>query len=435
MHGGVHALPIREPIVPPGAAQQNRVVDSSSSGSVRRTWLAILAVVVVLVAIASLMYLIRILGSVDRSRLKIATVERGTFVRDFTASGQVVASGSVTLYAPAAGSITLSVRAGDAVDKGQVLAIIDSPDLKVRLAQEEATLDSLRIDWQRSQLQAARRLSQLHEALSQADVDQKTARRELERSRKAFELGSYSELQALRAQDALEKAEFADSQAKVNYNSQARENRFDIDSKKAIFDREQYLVRELQRQVGSLQIKSAVDGKVGQVHVANSAAIAKDTPLLAVADLSAFEIEAKVPESIARDLVLGMAVDIEDSGRSWKGSVSGISPEIAGAGVAVRVRFGDSKPDGLHQGDRLLVRILIDRRSNVLTVQRGAFADRKVGGFIYVIHGSVVERRAVQLGVIGEDKVEILGGVAAGERVVVSGSDAFDGAPRVILRR
>jgi HlyD family secretion protein len=362
MRGGVQALPIREPAALPSEAQQDRVVDSSSRGSVRRRRLAIL-VVVILVVLASLTYFSRILSSVDRSRLKIATVENGTFVRDFAANGQVVASGSVTLYAPAAGSITLSVRAGDAVGKGQVLAIIDSPDLKVRLAQEEATLDSLRIDWQRSQLQAARRLSQLHEAFSQADVDQKTARRELERSRKAYELGSYSELQALRAQDALEKAQFADSQAKMNYNSQARENRFDIDSKKAIFDRQQYLVRELQRQVGSLQIKSPVDGKVGQVHVANNAAIAKDTPLLVVADLSALEIEVKVPESIARNLALGRAVDIEGSGRSWKGSVSGISPEIVGAEATVRVRFGDGKPDGLHQGDRTLVRILIDRQS------------------------------------------------------------------------
>jgi HlyD family secretion protein len=165
--------------------------------------------------------------------------------------------------------------------------------------------------------------------------------------------------------------------------------------------------------------------------VANGAAVAKDTPLLAVANLSALEIEAKVPEIIAHDLALGMAVDIEGSGRSWKGSVSDISPEIVGAEAAVRVRFGDGKPDGLHQGDRLSVRILIDRRSNVLMVQRGAFANQKIGGFIYVIHGSLAERRVVRLGVIGDHEVELLGGVAAGERVVVSGSDAFDGAPRV----
>lgn len=138
-------------------------------------------------------------------------------------------------------------------------------------------------------------------------------------------------------------------------------------------------------------------------------------------------------ERSARDLTLGAAADIEGNGRKWKGSLSDISPEIVGAEAAVRVRVGDGNPDGLHQGDRLWVRILIDRRSNVLTVQRGAFPDRKLSGFIYVIHGNVAERRAVRLGVIREDRVEILGGVAAGERVVVSGSGALDGAPRANL--
>ena len=67
----------------------------------------------------------------------------------------------------------------------------------------------LRIDWQRAQLDAERKLSQLEDAFEQAQVDRNTAQRELDRSRKAYELGSYTELQALKAQDALEKAQFA----------------------------------------------------------------------------------------------------------------------------------------------------------------------------------------------------------------------------------
>ena len=58
------------------------------------------------------------------------------------------------------------------------------------------------------------KLAQLRDAYNQAEVDQKTAQRERDRSRKAFELGAYSELQALKAEDALEKAQFAFAQAK-----------------------------------------------------------------------------------------------------------------------------------------------------------------------------------------------------------------------------
>ena len=56
--------------------------------------------------------------SVDRSRLSIATVERGSFVRDIAADGQVVAAVSPTLYANASGTVTLKVHAGDTRDQG-----------------------------------------------------------------------------------------------------------------------------------------------------------------------------------------------------------------------------------------------------------------------------------------------------------------------------
>ena len=76
-------------------------------------------------------------ASVERSRLTIATVERGSFVRDIAADGQVVAAVSPTLYADALGTVSLKVHAGDAVAKGQVLAVVDSPDLTAKLSQEE----------------------------------------------------------------------------------------------------------------------------------------------------------------------------------------------------------------------------------------------------------------------------------------------------------
>ena len=372
-------------------------------------------------------------ASVDRARVSIATVERGNFVRDIAADGQVVAAVSPTLYANALGTVTLKVHAGDTVAKGQVLAVVDSPDLTAKMSQEEATLASLRLDWQRATLDAEHKLSQLRDAYNQAEVDQKTAQRERDRSRKAYELGSYSELQALRAEDALEKAQFAFQQAKSTYDSQPKQNRFDIDSKKALLDRQQFLVDDLKRQVDGLNVKSPVDGQVGQVQVADRASVAKDTPLLTVVDLSALEVEIKVTESLARDLRSGMTADLEGGGHHWQGVVSGVSPEVVAGQVTARLRFGEEKPAGLRQSQRLSVRIFIDRRDNVLMVDRGSFVDQEGGGFAYIVQGNIAERHPVQLGAASIAKVEILEGSSAGDQIVISGTDAFNGAQRVIL--
>jgi len=427
----------KEPVMLRDTTGQDRVIEPASLWKRHRTLLAVVVAAVIGLGVL-LTFLLRYSGagvSVDRSRLSIATVERGSFVRDIAADGQVVAAVSPTLYANALGTVTLKVHAGDTVSKGQVLAVIDSPDLTAKLSQEEATSVGLRIDWQRATLDAEQKLLQLRDAFNQAQVDQKTSQRELDRSRKAYELGSYTELQALKAQDSLEKAQFAFEQAKMNYESQPKQNRFDIDSKKALFDRQQYLVADLRRQVDGLNVRSPVDGQVGQVQVADRASVAKDAPLLTVVDLSALEVEIKVTESLARDLRPGMSADLEGGGRHWQGSVSGVSPEVVGGQVTARLRFGNEKPAGLRQSQRLSVRILIDRRDNVLMVDRGAFVDQEGGGYAYVVHDNVAERHPVRLGAASIAKVEILDGLAVGDQIVISGTDAFNSAERVILSR
>jgi HlyD family secretion protein len=430
--------PLREePVMLRDTAAQDRPIERPSLW--RRHGKLAAAVLVAVVGLCVLLgFWLRYSGtgaSIDRSRLSIATVERGSFVRDIVADGQVVAAVSPTLYANALGTVTLKVHAGDSVSKGQVLSVVESPDLTAKLAQEEASAVSLRIDWQRATLDAERTLSQLKDAFEQAQVDQKTAQRELDRSRKAYELGSYTELQALKAQDALEKAQFGYTQAKLNYESQPKQNRFDVDSKKALYDRQELLVADLRRQVDGLNVRSPVDGQVGQVEVADRASVPKDSPLLTVIDLSALEVEIKVIESFARDLRQGMSADLEGGGGRFKAVVSGVSPEVVAGQVTARLRFVGDKPSGLRQSQRMSVRIFIDRRENVLMVDRGSFVDQEGGGFAYVVRGNVAERRPVRLGAASVAKVEVLDGLAAGDQVVVSGTDAFNGAERVILSR
>jgi HlyD family secretion protein len=430
----IRLLP-KEPIMLRDTSAQDRVIEPKNLFKRHRTMI-IAALIVAAALIVLIAYLMRYSGagvSVDRARVSIATVERGSFVRDIAADGQVVAAVSPTLYANALGTVTLKVHAGDSVTKGQVLAVIDSPDLTAKLSQEEATLAGLRVDWQRATLDADHTLSQLRDAYNQAEVDQKTALRERDRSRKAYEMGAYSELQALKAEDSLEKAQFAFQQAKSNYESQPKQNRFDIDSKKALLDRQQFLVDDLKRQVDGLNVKSPVDGQVGQVQVADRSSVAKDAPLLTVVDLSALEVEIKVTESLARDMRPGMSADLEGGGHHWQGSVSGVSPEVVAGQVTARLRFGSEKPAGLRQSQRLAVRIFVDKRDNVLMVDRGAFVDQEGGGFAYIVHGNVAERRPVQLGAASIAKVEILDGLSIGDQIVISGTDAFNGAQRVIL--
>ena len=372
-------------------------------------------------------------GAFSRSTLTISTVERGDFVSDVEADGQIVATISPTLYARAPGIVTLKVHAGDPIRRGEVLAVIDDPDLTSSLEQEEAVAESLRITWERAKLHALRQLTELRNDYEQARIDVSTAQRELDRSREAYRLGAYPQLQMLRAQDALQKAQFALQEAAVRYHSQPAQNRFDVGSSKALFDREEERVALLRRQVQELSVRSPVDGRVGQVSVLDQAEVSKDAPLLTAVDLNALEVQVQVPESEAHELATGMKADLEGDGQHWPGYVSGISPQVVDGSVVARLRFSGSQPEGLRQSQRIFVRVFLARLSNVLMVDRGTFAQQEGGGYAYVVRGDAAQRTPIRIGAVSLQKVQILSGLRAGDRIVTSGADAFRDVKRVRL--
>ena len=401
-------------------------------------------------------------SSVSADRLGFDDVSRGPFVRDIQADGKVVAAFSPTLYAPAGGAVTLQVHAGDSVAKGQLLATIASPELAARLAQEQAAADTLQTDTLRAKVEAGEQRGALQGARENAAIDVKAAETDLARQQKAFDAGAAAGMQVDHARDALEKARIALAHAEANLHSKDDTLKFDVQSKEQAHARQVLLVDDLRRQVAELSVRSPVDGQVGQLFVAERATIAKDAQLLTVIDLSQLEVQMQVAETFARDLAVGMPGEISGNGQVWKARVSGISPEVVANQVAARLRFDDhpqppdttaaprggrglapgrpgaaaangSKPEQLRQNQRLSVRVLLDQRPDVLSVRAGSFIDESGGQYAYVVRDGVAIKTPVRLGARSVDRVEILSGLKAGDRVVVSGADNFHAAATVGL--
>ncbi|NEK92447.1 MAG: biotin/lipoyl-binding protein, partial [Xanthomonas euvesicatoria] len=78
-----------------------------------------------------------------------------------------------------AGTVTLSVVAGDVVKQGQELARIDSPELRSKLAQEQATLAGLEAESSRAALDATLARATASKLTDQAKIDKQAAARDL----------------------------------------------------------------------------------------------------------------------------------------------------------------------------------------------------------------------------------------------------------------
>ncbi len=369
--------------------------------------------------------------AIDRARVRIARVERGNLVRDVVADGRVVAANSPTLYAIAAGSVQLHVRAGDQVKVGQPIATIDSPELHSRLLQERATLAGLEATVGRAGLDVEHGRANGDKLIAQAEIDRQSAQREVQINTKMLDNGVIPELELRRSEDALRKAEVALAHARREATLQAKELGFDLGTRRQGLDRQREVVRELERQAAALELRSPVDGQVGQLLVAQRASVAANAAIATVVDLGAFELELRVPDSFARDLALGMTAEIRSGTTTVPGRVRSVSPEVMDGHVAARLEFVGERPTGLRQNQRLTARILIEERKDVLKVERGPFLEDGGGNVAYVVSEGVAERRRITVGAVSVDAVEILSGVRPGEQIVVAGTDAIGDAHRV----
>lgn len=371
--------------------------------------------------------------SVPIDRLRIATVERSNFVRDVGVTGRVVAAVSPTLYAAALGTVTLEVRAGDTVEKGQVLATIDSPEVMNELAREQANLESVQVAWERQKIETRSAELKNQQAVDLAKVRLDAARREADRAKLSFDEGVMSRQEMEKAFDELAMAEVEYKHAVENAALAKESLAFELRTRKLDVDQQQLLVKNLQRRVDELTIRSPVDGMVGNIAVDQKATVAANAPVLTVIDLTALEVEAQIPESYADALGLGMPAEINYGTSTYPGVVTAVSPEVNNAQVTTRVRFEGDAPQDLRQNQRVSVRVVMETKDDVLTVQRGPFVESGSGRMAYVIRDGLAVRTPILVGSTSVNKVEIAEGLKEGDRIVISSTDSFDNADTVYL--
>ncbi|WP_305824004.1 efflux RND transporter periplasmic adaptor subunit [Massilia brevitalea] len=371
--------------------------------------------------------------SVSASRLRIAEVGRGTLLRDASVNGRVVAAVSPTLFATAPAIVNLQVAAGDTVKKGDILAVLESPDLSDALKREQSTYEQLKAEVARQQILSRKQKLLAQREADTAEIDRLSAQRTLERYDSVGQVGIIAKIDYQKAKDALNSAQIRARHASQAANLEGDDVALAIRTKANELERARLSMANAQRRVDELTVRAPVDGFIGTLNVQNRMVVAANAPLMTLVDLSRLEVEIEVPETYVSDLGLGMNAEITLPAGSATGKLTALSPEVVKNQVLARVRFDGAQPKGLRQSQRVSARLLIEEKPNVVMVQRGPFVENEGGRFAYVVRDGAAVRTPIRIGATSMSAVEIVSGLKPGDQVVVSGTDAFKNAARVTI--
>lgn len=372
--------------------------------------------------------------SVNAARLRIAVVTQGTLVRDAAVNGKVVAAVSPTLYSTAAGTVTLRVNPGDKVKRGDIVAELESPDLLDQLKREQSSYEQLQAEVARQHILANKqKLLARHEA-DQAEIDRIAAQRTYERIEQAGAAGVIPKNEFDKARDAMRSAEIRSRHATAAAELDNSDVELQLKTRQSQLQQQKLALDYAKRRVDELKLRAPVDGVVGLISVANRTVVAANAAIMTLVDLSRLEVELEIPESYVADLGLGMRAEIMAGDIKATGTLSALSPEVSHNQVLARVRFDGTQPAGLRQSQRISARLLVEEKPNVLMLPRGPFVEQDGGRIAYVVDNGIARRKPIRLGATSVSAVQIVEGLKAGDKVVISGTDSFERAESIYIR-
>ena len=126
---------------------------------------------------------------------------------------------------------------------------------------------------------------------------------------------------------------------------------------------------------------------------------------------------------------------MEINAQTTKAHITRVYPQVKDGRFTVDLSFEGADPPNLVPGRAGQGRLSLGGDAPAVVIPAGAFLERTGGDWIFVLDksGDSAERRRIKVGRRNSEKVEIVGGLKPGERVITSDYTGYDRIDRIIL--
>jgi HlyD family secretion protein len=183
----------------------------------------------------------------------------------------------------------------------------------------------------------------------------------------------------------------------------------------------------------ALTIRAPTDGQLTALDAEVGQSKAQGAVLGQVDSLQSFKLIAQVDEFYLGRIVLGQIALFSLNERDYGARVAKIYPQIANGTFRVDLHFAAPAPQGIHTGEAVDIKLELGGATAARMLPNGPFYQDTGGNWVFVVSpdGTFATRRNVRMGRRNPQNVEVLSGLETGEKVIVSGYEAFQKMDRV----
>jgi HlyD family secretion protein len=363
----------------------------------------------------------------------IGAVETKDFVKTTEASGTVVVSVEMSVPSPQEGyAQSVYVSEGDTVKKGQVLASLSVPDLEddrkdlvAELAVAKVSLKSVYNDYD-YQIEAKER------SLKRLAVEIAEAEKEVETKKALVEIKSSRKSEYDDAVDALNELLENREDAEKELENLKRQRAIAIEKQEATITQLETELARTDKDIEEARIKSPIAGEVLSISsdiLVPGTLIAQGATIMTIADRSGTYLDFDVGEQYVSAIKVGDKITATIGATTVIATITSIGrvASLASDGLTATVSV-KAKPEAgssLTPGASAVATIPLGTKENALVLPRGAYLTTGSQKYVYKIEGKKARKVAVEFGEIQGNQVEVVKGLEAGDRIIVSSYSEF----------
>jgi RND family efflux transporter MFP subunit len=331
--------------------------------------------------------------------------------RGFDLTGEFRPWQQADLHAKVAGYLkTLNVDIGSRVGAGQVIAVLEVPELEAEREEATATV-------QHSKSEESRARASIDRARAQVAVAKASSDRLNEVNQREKGLVARQELDEAAARHRAAEADLAIAEAALNTSGQATQ------AAKARLSRIEAMLHyaRITAPFSGVVTKRYVDP--GNMIQAGTNSQTQAVPVVQIASTSKLRLSIVVPESAVPDVHVGTGVDIRvpSLGRNFQGRIARLTENVVTSTRTMAAEIDIPNSDhSISPGIVAVVRLRTTSTRDVLAVPVQAISRRGGQSFLFTVGPKgTVEERTVKSGLESASHIEVVEGVSAEDRVIV----------------
>ena len=375
---------------------------------------------------------------VEKDKLIIETITEDQFNDYITVPGTVEPITIIFLDAQEGGRVEEKlIEEGSMVKKGDIILRLSNPDLhlnildsEAQLAEKENFLRNTQINMEQQRLQIKR--------------DLVTLKYDIERKER-----NYQQNVILMKDDLISREEFIRSKEDVDMARQSKELALERQKQDSVFyaanintmtinlDNMRKNLQLVRDRAENLNVRAPVDGQLGLLTPEIGQSIQRGANMGQINVLTSYKVTAQIDEHYIDRVKTQLDATLDRQGNKFNLTVRRVYPEVRNGTFEIDMIFKDTMPDNIRTGQTYYTSLQLGQPKVSVLVPIGGFFQETGGQWIFVLDPteSFATRRNISIGRKNPKYYEVLEGLKAGEKVIVSGYETFGKNEKLILKK